>query len=318
MIKETATKHRPLRTTDRIEVLSQTNLIPPGKWISNLSNTDHKIKTRSDGLTALTAHVISEAHSRSGSSYVMRPLNIAHRGASGHAPENTLAAFSLAIDQGADWIELDLHQTADQHLIVHHDATLKRTAGDPRSIRDLSLTQIRELDIGIRRGPSFRGEMAPTLDEALELAKGKVRVQIEIKRGSAIYPGIEKRILETIKRHEAGAEVSISSFELSSIELLRGMNGSIALGLLTEKIPMEDILPTALSLKVHSIHFSTRRLSKKFVPQAHALGFSVLLYTVDRPSLMRRYLDMGLDGLFTNFPDRLSEVLARRESPSSS
>ena len=248
----------------------------------------------------------------------MRPLNIAHRGASGHAPENTLAAFSLAIDQGADWIELDLHQTADQHLIVHHDATLKRTAGDPRSIRDLSLAQIRELDIGIRRGPSFRGEKVPTLDEVLELAKGRIRVQIEIKRSSAFYPGIEKRTLETIKRHKAGAEVAISSLESSIIERLRGMNTSVDLGLLTEKIPSADILPTAKSLKVRSIHFSTRRISKKFVPQAHALGFSVLLYTVDRPSLMSRYLDMGLDGLFTNYPDRLSEVLARRESPSSS
>ena len=247
-----------------------------------------------------------------------KPLNIAHRGASGHAPENTMAAFRLAVEQCADCIELDIHQTADGRLVVLHDFTLKRTSGDPRPVKVLKLDEIRELDIGSWQDMTYRNERIPTLDEVLEFAEDRVFLQIELKRGSLFYPEIEKRLLELIKRHHAGTRVAVSSFDADALRKLRALDPQIPLGLLTRKTRPKEILKQAESLKVQSIHISTRRFSKAVLRQAHARGLPVYLYTVNRPSLMGRYLDMGVDGLFTNYPDRLSALLKQRERLSSS
>ncbi|HTN42855.1 MAG TPA: glycerophosphodiester phosphodiesterase family protein [Nitrospiria bacterium] len=237
------------------------------------------------------------------------PLIIAHRGASGHAPENTMAAFRLAVEQSADWIELDVHQTADGGLVVLHDFTLRRTAGDPRPVRELTLKQIKDLDIGSWWDGSYRSERVPTLDEVLGFAAGRLRVFIEIKRGSPFYSGIERRVLETIARHRAGDRVAISSFDIAALNTLRGLDSGIPLGLLTRKTRPRDILNAAESLTAHSIHISTHRFTKTILTRAHSAGLPVYVYTVNRPSLMKRYLAMGADGLFTNYPDRLRDLL---------
>jgi glycerophosphoryl diester phosphodiesterase len=240
-----------------------------------------------------------------------RPLNIAHRGASGHAPENTMAAFRLAVDQGADWIELDIHQTADGHLIVLHDFSLQRTAGDPRPVQTLTLAQIKKFNVGLWWGKTYRSEKVPTLDEVLAFAENRIRVQIELKRGSSLYPGIEDRLIETIGRHRAEKWTAVSSFEVEALKTLRELDDKIPLGLLTRKTRPKDILKEAESLKVQAIHISTHRLSKALLTQAHLNGLPVYAYTVNRPSLMKRYLEMGTDGLFTNYPDRLAALLGK-------
>jgi len=237
------------------------------------------------------------------------PINIAHRGASGHAPENTMAAFRLAVEQSADWIELDVHQTADGHPVVLHDFTLRRTAGDPRPVRALSLEQVKEFDIGSWWNGTYRSERVPTLDEVLAFAAGRIRIFIELKRGSSFYPEIERRLLEMIARHRAKDRVAISSFDLAALKTLRGLDPEIPLGLLTRKTRPRDILNEAESLKVQSIHISTHRLSKNILTQAHSDGLPVYVYTVNRLSLMKRFLAMGADGLFTNYPDRLRNLL---------
>ena len=243
---------------------------------------------------------------------IIKPLNIAHRGASGHAPENTMAAFRLAIEMGADRIELDIHQTADDHLVVLHDFSLQRTAGDRRPVQTLSLKQIKNFDVGLWWDKTFRGERVPTLDDVLSFARNRIQIQIELKRGSSLYPGIEKRLIETIARHEAEHCTSVSSFEIAGLKTLRGLDDKIPLGLLTRKTVPREIMVEAVSLKVQSIHISTRRLSKTLLTQAHSVGLPVYAYTVNRPPLMSRFLDMGVDGLFTNYPDRLREILRSR------
>jgi glycerophosphoryl diester phosphodiesterase len=236
-------------------------------------------------------------------------LNIAHRGASGHAPENTMAAFRLAVEQSADWIELDVHQTADGNVVVLHDFTMRRTAGDRRTVKALSLEQIRKLDAGSWWDQCFRGQRIPTLDEVLEFARDRISVQIELKRGSPFYPGIEQRLLEAVHRSGAGNRVAISSFDLPALRMLRRIDRKITLGLLTRKTKPREILAEAESLGARSIHISTHRLSTSILTEAHAVGLPVYIYTVNRPSLMARYLSMGVDGLFTNYPDRLHDLL---------
>ncbi|MBI3609603.1 MAG: glycerophosphodiester phosphodiesterase [Nitrospirae bacterium] len=238
-----------------------------------------------------------------------RPLNIAHRGASGHAPENTMAAFRKAVEMGADWIELDIHLTADGHLVVLHDFTLERTAGDRRAVKVFTLEQLKTFDVGLWWDEAYRNERVPTLDEVLSFAENRIKIQIELKRGSSLYPGIEKRLIEMIARHRAENRTAVSSFETDALKTLRELDRTIPLGLLTRKPRPKDILEDAKSLNVQSLHISTRRLSKEILTQAHLNGLPVYAYTVNRPLLMRRYLSMGVDGLFTNYPDRLCEVL---------
>jgi glycerophosphoryl diester phosphodiesterase len=252
---------------------------------------------------------MNHPHERTEPTVTKRPLNIAHRGASGHAPENTMAAFRLAVEQGADWIELDIHQTADGHLVVLHDLTLERTAGDRRPVKTLALEQIKKFDVGLWWDKAYRDERVPTLDEVLVFAENRIKVQIEIKRGSSLYPGIEKRLIEIIARHRAENRIAVSSFDIDALKTVRELDNKIPLGLLTRKTRPQDILGEAESLKVRSIHISTQRLSKTLLTQAHLSGLPLYAYTVNRPSLMKRYLAMGTDGLFTNYPDRLREVL---------
>lgn len=220
-----------------------------------------------------------------------------------------MAAFRLAFEQSADWIELDVHQTADGHVVVLHDFTLQRTTGDRRPVKALSLKEIKKLDAGSWWDKSFRSEGVPTLNEVLEFARDRIRVQIELKRGSSFYPGIEQRLLEAVHRSGAAKRVAISSFDLSGLRSLRGIDRKITLGLLTRKTKHREILADAESLGVRSIHISTHRLSPILLKEAHSVGLPVYIYTVNRPAMMARYLSMGADGLFTNYPDRLRDLL---------
>jgi glycerophosphoryl diester phosphodiesterase len=243
-----------------------------------------------------------------------RPIIIAHRGASGLAPENTMAAFRRAVDLGADWIELDVHQTMDQRLVVLHDFTLRRTARDPRPVRAVSLARIRKLDAGAWWDKKYAGQRVPTLEEVLAFSRNRIGVQIELKRGSPFYPGIEKRLLELVDLYADVGRVAVSSFDVGVLETLRGINSVVSLGLLTRNTRPREILNEAKSLKVSSIHVSSHRVTKNILEQVHANGLPVYVYTVNRPSLMKRLLAMGVDGLFTNYPDRLRNLLRNFDS----
>ncbi len=236
-------------------------------------------------------------------------LNIAHRGASGHAPENTMAAFRLALEQGADAIELDLHQTADGHLVVLHDFSLKRTTGDPRSVKQVELSEIKKLDAGIWWSKEYQGERIPTLEEVLELARDRIAVYIELKKGSPFYPAVEARLIALLGRLKAHTWVTVSSFDSQALQTLRDRDPKLSLGLLTRLSEAKPILSLAQTLSVRAIHISTRRFSPVLLHQAHAQGFLVHVYTVNRPSEMQRFLDLGIDGLFTNYPDRLASLV---------
>ncbi len=243
------------------------------------------------------------------------PLNFAHRGASGHAPENTMAAFRLAIEQGADGIEFDLHQTADGGLVILHDFTLKRIAGDPREVRRLSLKQVRSTPIGTGRSAKFKNERIPTLKEVMGLVRNGPLLQIELKRGSPYYPDIEHRLLEAVLDNGLLNRVLISSFDTAALKTLRGLDPKVRIGLLTRTSGPGEIFREAESISAHSIHLSRRRFSSALLKGAHARGLSVYLYTVNRPDEMKRYLEMGADGLFTDYPDRLTALLKRWEPP---
>lgn len=163
------------------------------------------------------------------------PVIIAHRGASGEAPENTLAAFRLAIAQGADMIELDLHQSKDGALVVCHDLKLYRTARVKKTINQLTLKELKRLEVGGWFHPRFSGEAIPTLEEVLKLAVNRILLNIEIKQGSPFYPGIEERLVELLESFQIIDSVLVSSFDEKALAKTHTLNPRIPIGLLAER-----------------------------------------------------------------------------------
>src|SRR3990167_3696238 len=148
---------------------------------------------------------------------------IAHRGASCDAHENTLSAFELAIAQGADMIELDVRLSRDQEVMVFHDRSLKRTAGDERLLQQLSLRELKHLDAGGWFDPRFAGEEIPTLAEVLQICQGKIMLNIEIKKDAVFRSEalIEKKILALLEQYNMSHQVMISSFEPLALKRIK-------------------------------------------------------------------------------------------------
>lgn len=166
-----------------------------------------------------------------------KPVIIAHRGAALKAPENTMASFRKAFSEGAEVVELDVHRTSDGHLVVMHDPKVDRTTDGKGEIRSMTLEKIRSLDAGSWFGPDFKGEKVPTLEEVLDWAKGKVKVDIEVK-DRALYPGISKDLVDLIRRKDATGDVMITSFDKSAIEDFQQLAPEIKTGYLFTPTPM--------------------------------------------------------------------------------
>jgi glycerophosphoryl diester phosphodiesterase len=237
---------------------------------------------------------------------VKRPLVIAHRGASGVAPENSLAAVQKAIEAGADMVEIDLHQSHDGHFVVIHDAALQRTAKIRGRVDQKTLEELKSLDIGKWFGEPFAGERIPTLSEVFELTRGKVPLNVEIKWEEAA-PGMEEKLLEEVARAGMAEEVLISSFRWEILRTLRSIHGSIRIGLLTPS--WKGALGEAVRLRASALIVSRRAVRSDMMRAAHANGFPLYLYTVNDPEEMIRWVEEGVDGICTDFPERLNRLL---------
>ncbi|GAA2295649.1 hydrolase [Nonomuraea roseoviolacea subsp. roseoviolacea] len=246
-----------------------------------------------------------------------RPLAVAHRGASAYAPENTLAAFELAAEQGADLYELDVQETRDHRLVLMHDTTLARTTDAERvfpgrapwRVSGLSLAEIRKLDAGSWFGGDFAGERVPTLAETLSAMDGSgMGLLLEIK-APHLYPGIEARIAAELRRHPAWLEpgrLVVQSFDWDSIRRFHALMPDVPVGLLGT--PSVGRL-AELSRFVDQINPPYQDITSDYVRRVHARGMRVLTWTVDDPAVMRRLLGHGVDGVISNRPDVARDVL---------
>ncbi len=226
---------------------------------------------------------------------------IAHRGASGKAPENTLAAMKLAGELGADMIETDIRTTEDGELIVMHDAEVDRTTDGSGPVSGMTLEQLRTLDAGSWFGPEFREEKVPTLEEALKEAKeAGCDLCIEIKEADPL------RAIE--KSREAGYADRIYLFDFDHPRLYRAKEAepgirALALGVSPRNL---DSLDTS---KCNVAGVSFRDVDDALVRFLHGLGMSVFTYTVDDPEDMHALIKMGVDAIITNYPSRALELL---------
>ncbi|TDD95389.1 glycerophosphodiester phosphodiesterase [Actinomadura rubrisoli] len=254
--------------------------------------------------------------------------NVAHRGASAYAPENTLAAFRLAKSRHADVFEIDVQETKDHKLVVLHDSTLARTTnvekvypnGGPWKVSSLTLAQIKRLDAGSWFSTRYRGERVPTLAEVLKTMRSAgLGLLLEIKN-PASYPGIERRIAAELRRSPGWLRsdprerrLVIQSFDWNSVRRFHSALPAVPTALLGA--PKAADLPKMAKF-ADQINPKYADLSASYVKKVHAARMHVLTWTLDDRTRMRKAVGLGVDGIITNKPDVLYSVLrsASREA----
>jgi glycerophosphoryl diester phosphodiesterase len=239
-----------------------------------------------------------------------RPLVIAHRGWSARAPENTLAAYRLAVEAGADMAECDVWLTADRVPVLLHDENLKRTTGVDAAVSSVPLEKVKTLDAGSWKSAEYAGEPVPTLVDALTLVEGKLRLVIEIKP-----TGMEQEVVQAIR--DAGgspADVMIFSFHHGVVDTITRLEPLLPTVWLVGDMPWEEAarrktLTEAVRIRASGIGMPRTRANPAIVRMARERGLTVFVWTVDDPAEMRYLARIGVDGIITNRPDELVRLL---------
>lgn len=239
---------------------------------------------------------------------IKRPLILAHRGAKADAPENTLAAFQLAVQQGSDGVELDIHLTLDNHIVVCHDCTVDRTTNGTGIIRQMTLDQIRKLDAGSWYHESFSGEKIPTLEEVLDLLPDHYLVNIEVKE---FYDGaIVEPLLKVIRSYRFDERFVLSSFDHKCMKYMKLIDPRLRIGLLYSNNMVDPVgYSKLLGVEVYSLHPMMKWITAEEAAQAEKEGMPVYTYTVNEEEQMRQAIAKRLDGIITDYPGRLKKVI---------
>jgi glycerophosphoryl diester phosphodiesterase len=238
-----------------------------------------------------------------------QPLVIAHRGASADAPENTIAAFELALDQGADGIEIDVHLSRDEHPVVIHDFTLERTSDGAGPVRERTVRELKRLDGGGWRGRPFRGQRIQTLQEVLERFRDRTRFWIELKGGSDLYPGIEERVVSMIEIYEVLDRALVQSFDHVALERIRALNRDVRLGALVAHPPLPPV--ESIPAGADAVSPAVDLLSEGAVRALNEAGVGCYVWTVNEPAQMDRLVGWGVSGIITDRPGLLKARLGR-------
>ncbi len=247
---------------------------------------------------------------------------IAHRGASGYAPEHTFSSFDMShFDMRADYIELDVQMTLDGEIIIMHDETVERTAGLPGVIKEMTLAEIKKIDVGSWYNKKFpelqrefyTGQTIPTLDEIIG-RYGAVNYYIETK-APEVYPGMEGRLVDILDTHGLltperlhNKQTVIQSFSMESLIKVHNLVPLMPLLLLAKKEVLRHMTDEDLKQIndfVYAVGPSIKDLDQPLIERLHRLGFLVFPYTLNKPEDMKRLIDAGIDGAFTNYADRL-------------
>ncbi|RXI96763.1 glycerophosphodiester phosphodiesterase [Anaerobacillus alkaliphilus] len=257
-------------------------------------------------------------------------INVAHRGASGHAPEHTLLAYELGLEMKADYIEIDLQMTKDGVLIAMHDTTVNRTTNGTGSVSNMTLAEIKQLDAGSwfnTRNPEkakdeFIGLEVPTLEEVFEKFGRSTNYYIETKSPN-LYPGMETELLRLMDEYNLtgvnarSSKVIIQSFFTDSLILIHEMNPNVPLVQLLSRPTLGEGAAAELAfIKEYAIGVgpSFARINEEYVQQVRAEGLQIHPYTVNTEENMRRALEWGVNGVFTDYPDVFREVIKEFKS----
>jgi glycerophosphoryl diester phosphodiesterase len=233
-----------------------------------------------------------------------RFLVSAHRGASGWAPENTLASFKKAIEMKSDYSELDVHLSKDGQVVLMHDDSLRRTTGTRAAVWDLTLAELKKLDAGSWLAPEFKGEPIPTLTEVIRTVKGKMKLNIEIKI-SRSEPEIAQKVVDIIRAEKFTRDVMITSFDKTTVEQVMRLAPELPVGFIFNEKNTIDVFSGAWPI----LSSKYTLVDAEFVKKARLAGKKIHAWTVNDEATMEKLVGLNIDGIITNYPDRLVKVL---------
>jgi glycerophosphoryl diester phosphodiesterase len=234
-------------------------------------------------------------------------MNLAHRGASSLAPENTMAAFRKAVDLGVDGLELDVHLSKDGRLVVIHDEQLDRTTNGRGLVKDHTWSELKTLDAGSWFSKEFAGESIPTLEQVLAEFPG-LHINIEVKSGVILYPGIEQAVLDTIRQYKMEEHILISSFNHYSLAECKRINPGVRTGILY-MAGLYEPWDYAKKLGCYSIHPMFYGIQPEIIMGCQQNGLALYAWTVDDPSFMTALVKGGVTAIITNRCQDLRAIL---------
>jgi len=228
---------------------------------------------------------------------------IAHRGASSYAPENTIPAFDLALEMGADGLETDIRATKDGILVLLHDHTLDRTTDGRGPVSERTWVEVRQLDAGSWFAPAFAGTRIPTLDEFLAHYGRRTFLALEIKAA-----GIEAAVARALEAYRAEKSITVTSFNWDTLVALKKLQPSLRVGWLTRQFD-EEVIEQISSIGGVQICPPASQITPQLVAFAGAKGLEVRAWGVSDEAAMSRAVEAGVDGMTVNFPDKLIAYL---------
>jgi glycerophosphoryl diester phosphodiesterase len=235
--------------------------------------------------------------------HLPQPTIFAHRGASAYAPENTLAAFHLALLQIADAIELDAKLSADGHVVVIHDQTVDRTTSGFGRVCDIPLSDLQALDAGSHFDTDYKNESIPTLDEVFTSFGGQIFINIELTNYASIYDELPYKVAQLVKKHKLEKDVLFSSFNPIALRRIHRILPEVPLGLLAlpgRKGMMSRSLLGKMIVSYQALHPELRDTSASLVNWVHKSGQRIHIYTVNHARDLRRIFKLNVDGIFTD------------------
>ncbi|MCP5063387.1 MAG: glycerophosphodiester phosphodiesterase [Ignavibacteriae bacterium] len=230
---------------------------------------------------------------------------VAHRGASGYAPENTLTSMKKAIEMNAEMSELDVQETADGEIILLHDGTLKRTTGVDGNIWETNYSDLKGMDVGSWFSDEYKNEPIPTLKEVIDLVKGKMKLNIELKANKH-EKMLAERSLKIVTDNNFLDQVVFTSFKFAESDKIRELNPKAKVGYIFSKFPKDVDVFTA-DIDLLSTYYKI--VDAEFIKKAKANGKEVAVWTVNKPEDMKRMIEIGVDQIITNYPDVLRKIL---------
>lgn len=247
---------------------------------------------------------------QNGGNILKRSLNIAHRGFSGIYPENTMLAFEKAVEVQCDGIETDVQLTKDGVAVILHDEKLDRTTNGSGFIKNYTYLELSKLDAGMKKDHKFSGCRIPTLDEFLDYIKDKnMLINLELKNSIIQYENIEEVVIDKVYKYGIQANCIISSFNHYSMVKCKKLDNSIKTGLLYDEILyhpekyIEYVGADALHPNFQAVY------SKEIVENIKSKNIDINVYTVNEEKDMMNMINLGVDGIITNYPDKLKKIL---------
>ncbi|MEB2630849.1 glycerophosphodiester phosphodiesterase [Peribacillus frigoritolerans] len=233
------------------------------------------------------------------------PIKIGHRGASGYCPENTMASYKKAIELGADFLEVDIHLSKDDVLVVHHDPTLDRTTNGKGNLRDYTAAELKELDAGSWYHSRYKNERIPLLREVLENFGSEVGILIELKHPSA-YPGIEEKLAEELGEFQECStsknKIMVHSFDMESMKRFHQLMPDIQVGVLIKR-RINDQKLREIAEFASFLNPKQTILSTKLQMRIQKHGMKVFTWTVNNKKQIHMFKMMQVDGIISDFPD---------------